>query len=75
MALPSQAFSYENLILLRDEWYIITESLVSWAMKNVFYSASRTVDRADNDIRYKNEPIFCQPLRFRMDDLDLEGKR
>lgn len=66
-------FSHENLGLLQDDSYIIAASLVSKGVKNVFSSASRTVDRADNVIMYQNEPIFCKKVRFRMEDLDLQG--
>ncbi len=66
-------FSYENLRLLKDDSFIIAASLVSRAIKNVFSSASRSVDRADNVIMYENEPIFCKQVSFTMDDLDLKG--
>ena len=66
-------FSYENLSLLKDDSYIIAASLVSRVIKNVFSSASRTVDRADNVIMYENEPIFCKQASFTMDDLHLKG--
>ena len=66
-------FSHENLSLLKDDSYIIAASLVPKALKNVFYSASRTVDRADNVIMYENEPIFCKQVSFTMDDLHLKG--
>ncbi len=65
-------FSYENLILLKDGSYIIEVSLVPKTVKNVFSSASRTVDRADNVIIYQNEPIFCKSVNFTMNDLDLK---
>ncbi len=66
-------FSHENLDLLKDDSYIIAASLVPKAVKNVFSSASRSVDRADNVIMYQNEPIFCKPVNFNMNDLDLRG--
>ena len=66
-------FSHENLDLLKDDSYIIAASLVPKAVKNVFSSASRSVDRADNVIMYQNEPIFCKPVNFTMNDLDLKG--
>ena len=66
-------FSYENLSLLKNDSYIMAASLVSKAVKNVFSSASRTVDRADNVIMYENEPIFCKQVSFTMDDLHLHG--
>ena len=66
-------FSYENLSLLKDDSYIMAASLVSKAVKNVFSSASRTVDHADNVIMYENEPIFCKSVNFTMDDLHLHG--
>ncbi len=66
-------FSHENLRLLKDDSYIIAASLVPKAVKNVFSSASRTVDRADNVIMYQNEPIFCKQASFTMDDLHLKG--
>ena len=66
-------FSYENLSLLKDDSYIIAASLVSRVIKNVFSSASRTVDRADNVIMYENEPIFCKSVNFTMNDLNLQG--
>ena len=66
-------FSHENLSLLKDDSYIIAASLVPKAVKNVFSSASRTVDRADNVIMYENEPIFCRQISLTMDDLHLEG--
>ena len=66
-------FSYENMSLLKDDSYIIAASLVPKAVKNVFSSASRTVDRADNVIMYGNEPIFCKQISFTMDDLHLKG--
>ena len=66
-------FSHENLSLLEDDSYIMAASLVSKAVKNVFSSASRTVDRADNVIMYQNEPIFCKSVNFTMNDLNLRG--
>ncbi|MCL4356968.1 MAG: transposase [Candidatus Thermoplasmatota archaeon] len=66
-------FSYENLSLLKNDSYIIAASLVSRVIKNVFSSASRTLDRADNVIMYDNEPIFCKSVSFTMDDLNLRG--
>ena len=66
-------FSHENLSLLKDDSFIIAASLVSTVIKNVFSSASRTVDRADNVIMYENEPIFCKQISFTMDDLHLKG--
>ncbi len=39
-------FSYENLSLLKDDSYIIAASLVPKAVKNVFTTASRSVDTA-----------------------------
>jgi transposase len=66
-------FSYENIRLLKDDSFIIAASLVSRAIKNVFSSASRSVDRADNVMMYENEPIFCKQVSFTMDDLDLKG--
>jgi transposase len=66
-------FSYENLRLLKDDSYIIAASLVPKAVKNVFASASRSMDRADNVIMYQNDPIFCKPVSFSMNDLDLKG--
>ncbi len=46
-------FSYENLAILQSDSYIIVASLVSKAVKNVFHSTSRTVDRVDNVITYQ----------------------
>ncbi len=66
-------FSHENLDLLKDDSYIIAASLVSKAVKNVFVMASRTVDRADNVIMYNNDPVFCKPVEFTMNDLNLKG--
>ena len=66
-------FSYENLNLLKDDSFIIAASLVPKAVKNVFSSASRSVDRADNVIMYENEPVFCKQVSFTMDDLHLKG--
>ena len=66
-------FSHENLSLLKDDSCIIAASLVSKAVKNVFSSASRSVDRADNVIMYGNEPIFCKSVNFTMSDLNLRG--
>ena len=66
-------FSHENLSLLKDDSYIMAASPVSRTVKNVFASASRTMDRADNVIMYQNEPIFCKSVTFTMDDLDLRG--
>ena len=66
-------FSNENLSLLKDDSYIMAASLVSRTVKNVFASASRTVDRAHNVIMYQNEPIFCKSVTFTMNDLDLRG--
>ena len=66
-------FSHENLSLLKDDSYIIAASLVPKAVKNVFSSASRSVDRADNVIMYENEPIFCKSVNFNMNDLGLRG--
>ncbi len=68
-----RGFFYENLSLLKDDSYIIAASLVPKAVKNVFFSASRTVDRADNVIMYENEPIFCKSVNFTMNDLNLKG--
>ncbi|MEM4090972.1 MAG: hypothetical protein QXQ46_09590 [Thermoplasmatales archaeon] len=36
-------------------------------------SASRTVDRSDNVIRYEDNPILCQRVEFRMGDVQLQG--
>ena len=66
-------FSYENLRLLKDDSFIIAASLISGAIKNVFSSAARSVDRADNVIMYENEPVFCKQVSFTMDDLHLKG--
>ena len=66
-------FSHENLDLLKDDSYIIAASLVPKAVKNVFSSASRSVDRADNVIMYQNEPVFCKSVNFTMNDLNLQG--
>jgi len=66
-------FSHENLDLLKDDSYIIAASIVSKAVKNVFAKASRTVDRADNAIMYNNDPVFCKPVEFTMNDLQLRG--
>ena len=66
-------FSHENLSLLKEDSFIIAASLVSRAIRNVFSSASRTVDRADNVIMYENEPVFCKQISFTMDDLHLKG--
>jgi transposase len=66
-------FSQDNLVMLKDDSYIIAASLVSKAVKNVFSSASRSVDKADNVIVYENEPIFCQRVAFKMGDLALDG--
>ncbi len=66
-------FSHENLSLLKDDSFIIAASLVPKAVKNVFSSASRTVDRADNVIMYENDPIFCKSVNFTMNDLGLRG--
>jgi transposase len=66
-------FSHENLDLLKDDSYIIAVSLVPKVVKNVFTSASRSVDRADNVIMYQNGPIFCKSVNFTMNDLDLMG--
>ena len=66
-------FSHENLDLLKDDSYIIAASMVSKAVKNVFAMASRTVDHADNVIIYNNDPVFCRPVEFTMDDLKLNG--
>ena len=41
-------FSYENLRSMKDDSYIIAASVVSKAFRNVFSSASRTVNRANN---------------------------
>jgi len=66
-------FSYENLDLLKDDSYIIAASLVSKTVRNIFVKASRTVDRADNVIIYNNDPVFCKPVEFTMNDLQLRG--
>ncbi len=66
-------FSHENLDLLKDDSYIIAASMVSKAVKNIFATASRTVDHADNVIIYNNDPVFCKPVAFTMDDLNLKG--
>ena len=66
-------FSHENMSLLKDDSYIIAASLVPKAVKNVFSSASRSVDRADNVIMYQNEPVFCKSVNFTMNDLNLQG--
>ena len=66
-------FSQENLKLLRDDSYIIAASLASKAVKNVFATASRSVDRADNVVVYENDPIFCKQVSFNMGDLTLNG--
>ena len=58
---------------MTDDSFIIAASLVPKAVKNVFSSASRTVDRADNVIMYENEPIFCKSVNFNMNDRDLRG--
>ena len=71
--LDSGFFSHENLSLLKDDSFIVTASLVPKAVKNVFSSASRSVDRADNVIMYENEPIFCKSVNFTMNDLGLHG--
>ncbi len=64
-------FSYDNLSLLKDDSFIIAASLVPKAVKNVFSSASRSVDRADNVILNENDPIFCKSVNLTMNDLDL----
>ena len=69
----TEFFSHENLRLLKDDSYIIAASLVSKTVKNVFSSASGTVDRADDVIMYQNGPIFCKSVNFTMTDLDLKG--
>ncbi len=66
-------FSHENLILLKDDSYIMAASLVSRTIRNVFSSASRIVDRADSVIMYQDEPIFCKSVNFTMNDLGLRG--
>ena len=66
-------FSHENLDLLKDESHIIAASLVSRAVRNIFATASRTVDHADNVIIYNNDPVFCRPVEFTMNDLNLKG--
>ena len=58
---------------MEDDSYIIPASFVSKAVKNVFSSASKTVDRADNVIMYQNEPVFCKSVNFTMNDLNLRG--
>ena len=65
--------SHENLSLLKDDSYIVAASLVSKTVKNVFTSASRTVDHADNVIKYQNELIFRKSVNFTMNDLDPKG--
>ena len=47
-------FSHENLDLLRDHSYIIAASLASKAIMNVFPTASRTFDSADNVLMYNH---------------------
>ena len=54
-------FSHENLILLKDDSYIIAASLVPKAVKNVFSSASRSVDRADNVHYWDEWPMYQTP--------------
>jgi hypothetical protein len=66
-------FSHENLDLLKDDSYIIAASLVSKDIKNVFPTASRTLDSADNVLMYNNDPIFCGAVEFTMNDLNLRG--
>ena len=56
--LDSGFFSNENLILLKDDSYIIGASLVLKTVKNGLFSASRTVDSSDNVNMYQNGPIF-----------------
>ena len=73
IVLDMRFFSYENLRLLRDDSFVIVASLVSITIKNVFSSASRTVDRADNVIM--NEPIFCKQISFTIDDPQLKNYR
>jgi transposase len=51
-------FSHENLILLKDDLYILATSLVSKTVMDVSF-ASRTLDCADNVIMYQDESIFC----------------
>jgi transposase len=66
-------FSRENLDLLKDDSYIIAASLVSRVIRNIFSTASRTVDHADNVIIYNNDPVFCKHVEFTMNDLELTG--
>lgn len=66
-------FPYENLDLLRNDLYIIAASLVSKVIRNIFATASRTVDHADNVIIYNNDPVFCKHVEFTMNDLNLRG--
>ena len=73
IVLDREFFSHENLDLLKDDSYIIAASLVSGAVKSVFASASRSVDRADNVIMYENEPIFCKSVSFTLKNLNLMG--
>ena len=71
--LDSGFFSNENLILLKDDSYIIGASLVLKTVKNGLFSASRTVDSSDNVNMYQNGPIFCNSVNFTINDLDLDG--
>ena len=58
---------------LKDDLCIIAARLASKMVSDFFSSASRTVDRLDNVIMYKNEPIFCKSVNFTMNDLGLKG--
>ena len=51
--------SHENLILLKDDSYIIAALIVLKTVKIVFSSASRTMVHVNNAVMYQNEPIFC----------------
>jgi transposase len=66
-------FSLDNLRLIKDSGYIIAASYKRREIKAVFSHAHRTVDRADNVIMYEGNPVFCQHVSFKMEELNLQG--
>ena len=66
-------FSVDNLRLISGMKYVIAASIVRKEVKAVFSKAARTVDRADNVIMYDGNPIFCQRVSFRVEEMDLTG--
>ncbi len=73
IVLDRDFFSVDNLRLISGMKYVIAASIVRKEVKAVFSKAARTVDRADNIIMYDGNPIFCQRVSFRMEELDLTG--